>query len=113
MPVASTSAPSAATTLRVSFVMGVPPQSYRLITPPRELARTIKQQVSLCKSRSGHLSWALLQHAPLVRMLASGRIAQLVEQLTLNQRVQGSSPCAPTTSLPKPLRERHHGQAPS
>ena len=28
-----------------------------------------------------------------------GRIAQLVEQLTLNQRVQGSSPCAPT-SLP-------------
>src|SRR5262249_8007126 len=28
--------------------------------------------------------------------LAGGRIAQLVEQLTLNQRVQGSSPCAPT-----------------
>jgi hypothetical protein len=27
-----------------------------------------------------------------------GRIAQLVEQLTLNQRVQGSSPCAPTIS---------------
>ena len=27
-----------------------------------------------------------------------GRIAQLVEQLTLNQRVQGSSPCAPTKS---------------
>jgi hypothetical protein len=27
---------------------------------------------------------------------AVGRIAQLVEQLTLNQRVQGSSPCAPT-----------------
>ena len=25
-----------------------------------------------------------------------GRIAQLVEQLTLNQRVQGSSPCTPT-----------------
>ncbi len=25
-----------------------------------------------------------------------GRIAQLVEQLTLNQRVQGSIPCAPT-----------------
>ena len=25
-----------------------------------------------------------------------GRIAQVVEQLTLNQRVQGSSPCAPT-----------------
>ena len=27
-----------------------------------------------------------------------GCIAQLVEQLTLNQRVQGSSPCAPTTA---------------
>ena len=27
-----------------------------------------------------------------------GRIAQLVEQLTLNQRVQGSNPCAPTKS---------------
>jgi hypothetical protein len=31
-----------------------------------------------------------------------GRIAQLVEQLTLNQRVQGSSPCAPT--IPKSLK---------
>ena len=29
-------------------------------------------------------------------LLFEGRIAQLVEQLTLNQRVQGSSPCAPT-----------------
>ena len=29
----------------------------------------------------------------------SGRIAQLVEQLTLNQRVQGSSPCAPTNQI--------------
>jgi hypothetical protein len=28
-----------------------------------------------------------------------GRIAQLVEQLTLNQRVQGSNPCAPTIFL--------------
>jgi hypothetical protein len=28
-----------------------------------------------------------------------GRIAQLVEQLTLNQRVQGSSPCAPTNEI--------------
>ena len=30
---------------------------------------------------------------------AAGRIAQLVEQLTLNQRVQGSSPCAPTNEI--------------
>jgi hypothetical protein len=34
--------------------------------------------------------------APHLRGRHSGRIAQLVEQLTLNQRVQGSSPCAPT-----------------
>ena len=31
--------------------------------------------------------------------LAAGRIAQLVEQLTLNQRVQGSNPCAPTNEI--------------
>ena len=30
---------------------------------------------------------------------AGGRIAQLVEQLTLNQRVQGSNPCAPTNEI--------------
>ena len=29
----------------------------------------------------------------------AGRIAQLVEQLTLNQRVQGSNPCAPTNEI--------------
>jgi transposase len=28
-----------------------------------------------------------------------GRIAQLVEQLTLNRRVHGSSPCAPTIEI--------------
>ena len=33
---------------------------------------------------------------PLSKTHPVGRIAQLVEQLTLNQRVQGSSPCAPT-----------------
>jgi hypothetical protein len=32
-------------------------------------------------------------------MAGYGRIAQLVEQLTLNQRVQGSSPCAPTNQI--------------
>ena len=31
--------------------------------------------------------------------MAAGRIAQLVEQLTLNQRVQGSNPCAPTNQF--------------
>ena len=33
---------------------------------------------------------------------AGGRIAQLVEQLTLNQRVQGSNPCAPTNEINRP-----------
>ncbi len=36
-----------------------------------------------------------LSKAPQIRQ--SGRIAQLVEQLTLNQRVLGSSPSASTT----------------
>ena len=31
--------------------------------------------------------------------LVVGRIAQLVEQLTLNQRVAGSSPAAPTNEI--------------
>jgi hypothetical protein len=39
----------------------------------------------------------MLRAAPAIR--TGGRIAQLVEQLTLNQRVQGSSPCAPTNSF--------------
>ena len=40
---------------------------------------------------------------PLARLsrAGSGRIAQLVEQLTLNQRVPGSSPGAPTTQSPQ------------
>ena len=36
------------------------------------------------------------------RGTVDGRIAQLVEQLTLNQRVQGSSPCAPTIDVHEP-----------
>ena len=38
----------------------------------------------------------------------SGRIAQLVEQLTLNQRVPGSSPGAPTIALKILLHHPHH-----
>src|SRR5215813_13374894 len=45
----------------------------------------------------GQCGTTLLQHASTPARL--GRIAQLVEQLTLNQRVQGSSPCAPTIDL--------------
>ncbi len=36
-------------------------------------------------------------------ILNSGRLAQLVEQLTLNQRVIGSNPMAPTTLNPSML----------
>jgi hypothetical protein len=41
-----------------------------------------------------------------------GRIAQLVEQLTLNQRVLGSSPSAPTNQI-KTYIEEHVAQAKS
>ena len=39
-----------------------------------------------------------------------GCIAQLVEQLTLNQRVQGSSPCAPTNDF-KALEAKSQSQS--
>src|SRR6202011_4899235 len=47
---------------------------------------------------AGHRGVALLNDALLRRLpgLSSGRIAQLVEQMTLNHRVPGSSPGAPT-----------------
>ena len=48
---------------------------------------------------AGHPGVALLNDALLRRLFrtqASGRIAQLVEQMTLNHRVPGSSPGAPT-----------------
>jgi hypothetical protein len=48
----------------------------------------------------GQWELALLQDAALAAGGGrhSGRIAQMVEQLTLNQRVAGSSPAAPTQS---------------
>ena len=48
---------------------------------------------------AGQWGVALLTDAVSRRLFrtGSGRIAQLVEQLTLNQRVPGSSPGAPTT----------------
>ena len=47
---------------------------------------------------AGHREIALLNDALLRRLFraGSGRIAQLVEQMTLNHRVPGSSPGAPT-----------------
>src|SRR5215470_15996516 len=46
-------------------------------------------------------SWTVRHHFATARFHTAGcgRIAQLVEQLTLNQRVQGSSPCAPTSRV--------------
>jgi hypothetical protein len=41
-----------------------------------------------------------------------GRIAQLVEQLTLNQRAQGSSPCAPTIFRTAPTVPKKPGLEP-
>jgi hypothetical protein len=60
---------------------------------------------------AGHRGVALLNDALLRRLSGpgSGRIAQLVEQMTLNHRVPGSSPGAPTKlfkDLHKPEREQ-------
>ena len=52
---------------------------------------TLDMAPAICYPRPRSDGGAL--HAP---PSMDGRIAQLVEQLTLNQRVQGSSPCAPT-----------------
>src|SRR6516165_1597452 len=51
-----------------------------------------------CNALAGHQGGALLNDPLLTKAFRtrSGRIAQLVEQLTLNQRVPGSSPGAPT-----------------
>jgi hypothetical protein len=49
-------------------------------------------------SRSRAASARLVVSIPLLNK-ENGRIAQLVEQLTLNQRVQGSNPCAPTIEI--------------
>ena len=48
--------------------------------------------------RIGKVCFPPLEPVPksAMQVRQNGRIAQLVEQLTLNQRVQGSSPCAPT-----------------
>src|SRR3984893_4223583 len=58
---------------------------------------------------AGHWGVALLNDALLRRLFraGSGRIAQLVEQMTLNHRVPGSSPCAPTIQSPQTARFRY------
>src|ERR1700675_2927293 len=58
---------------------------------------------------AGHRGVALLNDALLRRLpgLSSGRIAQLVEQMTLNHRVPGSSPGAPTIQSPQTVRFQH------
>src|ERR1700730_7275009 len=66
----------------------------------RRLFRFSSQRVMPGKSTylAGHRGVALLNDALLRRLSGpvSGRIAQLVEQMTLNHRVPGSSPGAPT-----------------
>src|SRR5262249_38925550 len=68
---------------------------------PSRKPRVARRRLFLCLSdgrAAGHRLLPLLSHARSAEspLRESGRIAQLVEQLTLNQRVQGSSPCAPT-----------------
>jgi hypothetical protein len=60
-------------------------------SPKISLVATLDMAPAICYSRPRYDGGAI--DAP---PAMDGRIAQLVEQLTLNQRVQGSSPCAPT-----------------
>src|SRR5262249_3556581 len=69
--------------------------------PPSRKPPVVTRRLFLCLSdgrAAGHRLLPLLSHARSAEspLSESGRIAQLVEQLTLNHRVQGSSPCAPT-----------------
>src|SRR5262249_37989072 len=64
---------------------------FKLTHPPRGGGPSMA-----VRALTGQDGTALLQDATCA-LRRTGRIAQLVEQLTLNQRVQGSSPCAPTT----------------
>ncbi len=43
---------------------------------------------------------AVVGSSPIVHPITFGPLAQLVEQLTLNQRVAGSIPARPTTKTP-------------
>src|ERR1041384_4537338 len=90
--------------------MRVPPQSCVVVAPPREFGADHRAAVRLCKALLDTAA-ALCYSTPRLCgcPCGSGRIAQLVEQLTLNQRVQGSSPCAPTTSLSRSPQDGHHG----
>jgi hypothetical protein len=66
------------------------PAAFSFFLPVRRAGKTPRL--------AGHREGALLNDALLRRLSgpASGRIAQLVEQMTLNHRVPGSSPGAPT-----------------
>src|SRR5216683_787742 len=76
----------------------------------RRLFRFPFQRVMPGKSTylAGHRGVALLNDALLRRLSGpvSGRIAQLVEQMTLNHRVPGSSPGAPTIQSPQTTLSR-------
>jgi hypothetical protein len=74
---------------------GQKPLKFSGFSPFRLSAKARENSAQL----AGHPGIALLNDAlsrELAGLKTSGRIAQLVEQLTLNQRVPGSSPGAPT-----------------
>jgi hypothetical protein len=58
------------------------------------------------KSNSNLVGTTFVQHAQAIEGVSVG--VRLVEQLTLNQRVQGSSPCAPTTFPKKYQAKTRH-----
>src|SRR5208337_527558 len=60
------------------------------------LSRFSSPDCPACLGERGRQAGAIALY---LRSRESGRIAQLVEQLTLNQRVQGSNPCAPTINI--------------
>src|ERR1700761_1586413 len=71
------------------------PAAFRLLCP----AETAGEYSTSCWTSGGRFA----KRPALAKAFPGkfGRIAQLVEQLTLNQRVPGSSPGAPTKQIPE------------
>ena len=66
---------------------------------PRAFPGTDDRVPARARSRPTGRGFTPARPADIGRSSVSGRIAQLVEQLTLNQRVPGSSPGAPTNKI--------------
>jgi hypothetical protein len=72
-----------------------------------ELSSVVERHLAKVRVEgSNPLARSILFLVIAVSRSSGGSVAQLVEQLTLNQRVQGSSPCAPTTVIPFPQRPK-------